>query len=98
MIGDAYTSFLDDLRAADELASEAHAEAGGQLCTDDGSGCCRECGVALGEQCERCLGRGYHFACCSLAEPTPAPTGREVVALMDEADADAERRRVASAR
>lgn len=46
---------------------DAHAEAAGALCLDDGSGCCAACGVAL-VPCDRCAGVGYHRAGCAAAD------------------------------
>lgn len=43
---------------------EAHADAGGDLCEDDGSGCCGACGVSLGDSCYACYGVGYHRKGC----------------------------------
>ncbi len=41
-----------------------HDVSGGGLCTDDGSGCCDSCGVAMSE-CPTCGGIGYHFNGCA---------------------------------
>lgn len=40
-----------------------HPAAGGDLCLDDGSGCCGGCGVSL-ETCPECHGLGYHRDGC----------------------------------
>lgn len=42
-----------------------HDLAGGDLCTDDGQGCCHVCGVSLENPCETCGGRGYHRSGCA---------------------------------
>lgn len=42
---------------------DVHANAGGDLCADNGRGSCRVCGVALA-WCESCDGVGYHRAAC----------------------------------
>lgn len=50
---------------------EAHAEAAGALCKDDGSGCCGTCGVSL-STCDSCTGVGYHRPDCPQLElPDP---------------------------
>jgi hypothetical protein len=43
--------------------THAHDVSGGGLCTDDGTGCCGACGVAL-VTCDACNGVGYHFNGC----------------------------------
>jgi hypothetical protein len=40
-----------------------HENAGGDLCTDDGTGTCGVCGVAL-TKCDACDGIGYHRELC----------------------------------
>jgi len=42
---------------------DRHAEAAGELCADDGSGTCRECGVSM-SRCDECGGTGYHRPAC----------------------------------
>lgn len=44
-------------------AMKKHDVSGGGLCTDDGRGCCKECGVAM-VKCPECNGMGYHFNGC----------------------------------
>ena len=41
------------------MSGHDHADYAGERCSEDASGCCRECGVAL-VTCEDCGGRGYH--------------------------------------
>ena len=46
-----------------ENDAHGHERAGGDLCTDDGSGCCGVCKVSL-SPCDGCGGVGYHRAGC----------------------------------
>ena len=54
--------------SSDPRPVDAHAAAGGDLCVDDGSGCCSACGVSLGRDCGSCDGNGYHRAGCPESE------------------------------
>lgn len=47
----------------------SHESAAGALCTDDGTGCCGGCGVAL-DHCNVCDGTGYHRAGCRESDET----------------------------
>ena len=47
---------------------EAHAQAEGRLCRDDGAGTCAECGVGLWADCQSCGGWGYHRVDCEEIE------------------------------
>ena len=53
--------------ATDIAAGDAHALAGGDLCTDDGCGCCVDCHVLL-DVCPECRGIGYHRGGCEAAD------------------------------
>lgn len=46
---------------------EAHSAAAGELCADDGSGCCVACGVSLA-CCDACGGVGFHRGGCELLD------------------------------
>lgn len=45
---------------------DRHEAAGGDLCTDDGSGMCSICHVGL-DDCPLCSGKGYHREDCEEA-------------------------------
>jgi len=45
------------------MVASDHEAAAGSLCSDDGTGCCADCHVAL-TTCDSCTGVGYHRAKC----------------------------------
>ena len=53
--------------ATDIATCNAHADAGGDLCTDDSRGCCVDCHVLL-TTCPECQGIGYHRGGCESAD------------------------------
>lgn len=62
--------------------ADAHADAAGKLCTDDGTGRCRECGVGL-DPCDACDGVGYHVDGCAESDDNPCPLTLRDVRVVD---------------
>lgn len=54
-----------------EVLPHEHDAHAGAMCTDDGTGSCSGCGVAMVD-CEECGGIGYHTELCGVAGDTVA--------------------------
>lgn len=66
---------------------DLHSDAAGALCTEDDTGCCTECGVAM-DTCAVCNGVGYHRAGCresgDTTPATPPATTEYLIAITVE--------------